>query len=93
MHSPAPRVSARLNFAVISLSKEMDRETTKSGVRVGTSSTANAVPLPLIGATADAVLTSSTTNVVPLPLIGATAAAVLTSSTTNVVPLPLKGKD
>ena len=29
-----------------------------------------AVPLPLRGATADAVLTSSTTNVVPLPLIG-----------------------
>ena len=41
--------SARLNFAVILLSKAMDRETTKSGAWVGTSSTANAVPLPLVG--------------------------------------------
>ena len=41
--------SAGLRFAVILLSKAMDRETTRSGACVGTSSTANAVPLPLVG--------------------------------------------
>ena len=41
-----------------------------------TSSTAIAVPLPLIGATADAVLTSSTAIAVPLPLIGEGLSAV-----------------
>ena len=47
--SPAPRVSASIRFAVRSLSGAMDRETTKAGACVGTSSTAAAVPLPLIG--------------------------------------------
>ena len=41
--------SAGLRFAVRSLSEVTDRETTKSGACVGTSSTANAVPLPLVG--------------------------------------------
>ena len=41
--------SAGLRFAVIPLSKGTDRGRTKAGARVGTSSTANAVPLPLIG--------------------------------------------
>ena len=41
--------SAGLRFAVRSLSKAMDRGTTKSGACVGTSSTADAVPLPLRG--------------------------------------------
>ena len=39
--------SARLRFAVRSLSEALDRENTKSDAWVGTSSTANAVPLPL----------------------------------------------
>ena len=46
---PAPRVSAGLRFAVRPLSGAIDREATKSGACVGTSSTANAVPLPLVG--------------------------------------------
>ena len=41
--------SAGLIFAVRSLSKAIDRETTSSGACVGTSSTADAVPLPLRG--------------------------------------------
>ena len=41
--------STWLRFAVTSLSKASERETIKSGACVGTSSTANAVPLPLIG--------------------------------------------
>ena len=46
---PRLRVSAGLRFAVRSLSEAIDRESSKSGAWVGTSSTANAVPLPLIG--------------------------------------------
>ena len=46
---PRAARSAGLRFAVRPLSKASDRETTKSGAWVGTSSTANAVPLPLIG--------------------------------------------
>ena len=42
-HSPAPRVSASIRFAVRSLSKAMDRETIKSGACLGTSSTANEI--------------------------------------------------
>ena len=41
--------SAGLRFAVRSLSEASDRETTMSGACVGTSSTATAVPLPLVG--------------------------------------------
>ena len=41
--------SAPIRFAVRSLSQVMDRGRTKAGARVGTSSTANAVPLPLEG--------------------------------------------
>ena len=41
--------SAGLRFAVRSLAEAMDRERSKSGARVGTSSTADAVPLPLVG--------------------------------------------
>ena len=41
--------SAGLRFAVRPLSEAMDRKTTKSGAWVGTSSTADAVPLPLVG--------------------------------------------
>ena len=44
---PRLRVSAGLRFAVILLSKAIDREAAKSGAYVGTSSTAAAVPLPL----------------------------------------------
>ena len=48
-HCAIPRAarSAGLRFAVRSLSEAIDRETIKSGARVGTSSTAAAVPLPL----------------------------------------------
>ena len=44
--------SAGLRFAVIPLSQAADRETTNSGARVGTSSTAERSPFPSIGATA-----------------------------------------
>ena len=43
--------SAGLRFAVKSLSEETDRETTKSGVCVGTSSTAKRSPFPSRGRT------------------------------------------
>ena len=57
---PRLRVSASIGFAVILLSKAMD---------VGRDHLIHrgAVPLPLIGATADAVLTSSTTTWSPFP--------------------------
>ena len=41
--------SAGLRFAVRPLAEAMDREKSKAGARVGTSSTADAVPLPLVG--------------------------------------------
>ena len=49
VHSPAPRVSAGLRFAVRPLSEAMDRERTKSGAWVGTSSTAERSPFPSRG--------------------------------------------
>ena len=59
--------SAGLRFAVRSLSKAIDREISKVRRPGWNLIHRGAVPLPLVGATADAVLTSSTTTWSPFP--------------------------